>query len=49
MARNSWYIVQAGAMRANCLVGFHRIFGDIAPGFDWFFRWIRQFEGDTPY
>jgi len=38
MARSSWYIVQVEAMHASYLVEFHRIFGDIAPRFDWFFH-----------
>jgi len=44
-AMNSLYIGQVGAMRASCSAVCHRRLGGIVPGFDWFFRWIRQSEG----
>jgi len=44
---NSWCTEQVVTMCASCLVGFHRILRGIALRFDWFFRLLHRFEGDT--
>ena len=46
MAMSSLCTELVGARRASCSAAYRRIFGDIVPGFDWFFRLLHQFEGD---
>ena len=49
MAMSFWCTERVVTMCASCLVEFHKILGDIAPRFDWFFRLPHRFEGDTLY